>query len=79
MPEEHVKSAEKRATWAATAWRSPRTSTSLVIPTMVFVLIKALMLGGTNLVSHSTTAIKVVGGRTSIEVNLLSRILFGIS
>jgi hypothetical protein len=30
-------------------------------------------------VSRSTTANKVVCGRTSIEVNLLSRILFGIS
>jgi hypothetical protein len=32
-----------------------------------------------NPVSHSTTSNKVVWGRTSIEVNLLSRILFGIS
>jgi hypothetical protein len=32
-----------------------------------------------NPVSHSTTANKVVWGRTSIEVNLLSRILFRIS
>jgi hypothetical protein len=32
-----------------------------------------------NLVSHSTTANKVVWGRTSIEVNLLSRILLRIS
>jgi hypothetical protein len=32
-----------------------------------------------NLVSHSTTANKVVWGRTSTEVNLLSRILFRIS
>jgi hypothetical protein len=32
-----------------------------------------------NPVSHSPTAIKVVWGRTSIQVNLLSRILFGIS
>jgi hypothetical protein len=54
-------------------------STSLVIPTMVFVLIKASMLGGTSPVSHSTITNKVVWGRTSIEVNLLSRILFGIS
>jgi hypothetical protein len=54
-------------------------STLLVIPTMLFVLIKASMLGGTKLVCRSTTAIKVVWGRTSTEVNLLSRILFGIS
>jgi hypothetical protein len=32
-----------------------------------------------NPVAHSTTANKVVWGRTSTEVNLLSRILFGIS
>jgi hypothetical protein len=32
-----------------------------------------------NLISHSTTANKVVWGRTSTEVNLLSRILFKIS
>jgi hypothetical protein len=32
-----------------------------------------------NPVFHSTTANKVVWGRTSTEVNLLSRILFGIS
>jgi hypothetical protein len=56
-----------------------RTSTWLVIPTMVFILMKASVLGGTNPVFHSTTANKVVRGRTSIEVNLLSRILFGIS
>jgi hypothetical protein len=31
-----------------------------------------------NPVSHSTTANKVVWGRTSTEVNLLSRILFRI-
>jgi hypothetical protein len=51
----------------------------MVIPTMVFILIKASILGGTNLVSHSTTANMVVWGRTSTEVNLLSRILFRIS
>jgi hypothetical protein len=45
-----VKSVEKHATWASTARRSPRMSTSLVILTMVFVLIKASMLGGTNAV-----------------------------
>jgi hypothetical protein len=32
-----------------------------------------------NPVSHSTTANKVVWGRTSTQVNLLSNILFGIS
>jgi hypothetical protein len=32
-----------------------------------------------NLVSHSTTAKKVVWGRTSTKVNLLSRILLRIS
>jgi hypothetical protein len=32
-----------------------------------------------NPVSHSTTANKVVWGRTSTEINLLSRILFKIS
>jgi hypothetical protein len=45
---------------------------------MVFVLIKASMLVA-NLVSRSITANKVVWGRTSTEVNLLSRILFRIS
>jgi hypothetical protein len=54
-------------------------STSLVIPTMVLILIKASMLGGKNPVSRSTTTNKVVWGRTPIEVNLLSRILFRIS
>jgi hypothetical protein len=46
---------------------------------MVLVLIKVSMLGGTNLVSYSTTTNKVVWGKTPIEVNLLSRILFGVS
>jgi hypothetical protein len=45
---------------------------------MVFVLIKASLMGA-NSVSHSTTTNKVVWGRTSTQVNLLSRILFGIS
>jgi hypothetical protein len=53
-------------------------STSLVIATMVYVLIKASMLGGTNPVFRSTTVNMVVWGRTSTEVNLLSRILFRI-
>jgi hypothetical protein len=44
-----------------------------------FVLIKASMLGGTNPISRSTTANKVVWGRTLTEVNLLLRILFRIS
>jgi hypothetical protein len=52
----------------------------LTVPQDVnFVLIKASMLGGTNSVSYSTTANKVVWDRTSTEVNLLSRILFRIS
>jgi hypothetical protein len=46
---------------------------------MVFIQTKASMLGGTNPVSCSTTANQVVWGRTSIEVNLPSRILFRIS
>jgi hypothetical protein len=46
---------------------------------MIFILIKSSMQGGTNPVSRLTTANKVVWGRTSTEVNLLSRILFGIS
>jgi hypothetical protein len=54
-------------------------STSLVIPIIVFVLIKASMLGATSSVSCLTTTNKVVWGRTSTEVNLLSRILFRIS
>jgi hypothetical protein len=45
---------------------------------VVFVLIKASMLVA-NPVSRSITANKVVWGRTSTEVNLLSRILFRIS
>jgi hypothetical protein len=57
----------------------PRMSTLLVIPTMVFILIKASMFGGMNLVSRSTTANKVVWGKTSTEVNLLSRIVSEIS
>jgi hypothetical protein len=43
------------------------------------ILIKASMVGGTNPISRLTTANKVVWGRTSTEVNLLSRILFGVS
>jgi hypothetical protein len=45
---------------------------------MVFIPVMASMLGG-NPISCSTTANKVVWGRTSTEVNLLSRILFWIS
>jgi hypothetical protein len=56
----------------------PRMSTSLVIPTIVFILIKASMLGGTNPVSHSTTANRVVMGRISIEMSPLSEISLGI-
>jgi hypothetical protein len=54
-------------------------STLLVTPTMVFVIIKASILGGTSPVSLSTTTNKVVWSRTSTEVNLLSMILFRIS
>jgi hypothetical protein len=61
------------ATWALIARWPPRMSTSLAIPTMVFVLIKASMVGGRNPVSRLTTANKVVCGRTSTEVNLLMR------
>jgi hypothetical protein len=49
----------------------PRTSTSLIISIMVFILIKASMLGGTNLVSRSTIANKVVWGKTSKEMSPL--------
>jgi hypothetical protein len=52
--------------------------TSLVIPTMVFVLIKASMLGGTNPVFHSTTANRVVMGRISTKMCPLSKISSGI-
>jgi hypothetical protein len=45
---------------------------------MVFVLINASCWVA-NPVSRSTTANKVVWGRTSTQVNLLSRMLFGIS
>jgi hypothetical protein len=45
---------------------------------MVFVLLKASMLGDKPS-SRLTTANKVVCGRTSTEVNLLSRILFRIT
>jgi hypothetical protein len=45
---------------------------------MVFILIMTSLLGGKPN-SRSTTANEVVWGRTSTEVNLLSRILFGIS
>jgi hypothetical protein len=72
-----VKSPEKQATSASTARWSPRMSTSLVIPTMVFVLIKASMLGGTNPVSHSTTANWVVMGRISTEMSPLSKVSLG--
>jgi hypothetical protein len=48
-------------------------STLLVIPTMVFILTNASMLGGTNPVSYSTTANKVVWGRISIEMGLSQR------
>jgi hypothetical protein len=50
----------------------------MLTPTMVFVQIKAHCWVA-NLVSSSTTANKVVWGRTSIEVNLLLRIFLRIS
>jgi hypothetical protein len=53
-------------------------STSLVIPTMVFIVIKASMLGGTNLVSRLATANRVVMGRISTEMSPLSAISLGI-
>jgi hypothetical protein len=53
-------------------------STSLVIPTMGFILIKASMLGRTNPISHSTTANRVVMARISIELSPLSEISSGI-
>jgi hypothetical protein len=43
-----------------------------------FVLIKASMLGGTNPVSYSITANKVVMGRISTEMSPLSEISLGI-
>jgi hypothetical protein len=46
---------------------------------MVFVLIKASMLGETNPVSYSTTANMVVMGKISTEMRPLSEILVGIS
>jgi hypothetical protein len=54
-------------------------STSLVIPTMVFDLIKASMLGATNPVSHSTTTNRVVMGKISTEMSSLSEISIGHS
>jgi hypothetical protein len=60
-------------------WRwSPIISTSLVIPTMIFILIKASMLGGINPVSRSTTANRVVMGRISIKMSPLSEVSLGI-
>jgi hypothetical protein len=44
----------------------------------VFILIKASILGGTNLVSHSTTVNRVVMGRISIEMSPLLEIPSGI-
>jgi hypothetical protein len=59
-----VKSAEKHATWVLIARWSVRMLTLLVTLIMVIVLIKASMLGGISLVSHSTTASRVVVGKT---------------
>jgi hypothetical protein len=53
-------------------------STLLVIPTMVFVLIKASMLGGTNLGSYSITANQMVMGKILTEMSPLSEISSGI-
>jgi hypothetical protein len=50
-------------------------STLLVISTMVFVLIKASMLGGTIPVSRSTTANRVVLGRISTNMSPLRDII----
>jgi hypothetical protein len=67
----------EQATWASTARRSPRISTLLVISTMIFVLIKASMLGETSPVSRSTTANRVVMGRISTKMSPLSEISLG--
>jgi hypothetical protein len=56
----------------------PRMSTSLVIPTMVFILIKASMLGGTSPVSRSTTTNRMVMGRISTEMSPPSEISSGV-
>jgi hypothetical protein len=53
-------------------------STSLVIPTIVFMLIKTSMLDGTNPVFRLTTANRVVMDRISIEMSPLSEISLGI-
>jgi hypothetical protein len=45
---------------------------------MVFILIKASMLGGTNPVSCSTTAYGVVMGKISTKMSPLSKISLGI-
>jgi hypothetical protein len=45
---------------------------------MVFILIKASVLGGTNPVSHSITANRVVMGKISTEMSPLSEISSGI-
>jgi hypothetical protein len=57
---------------------APRMSTLLAIPTMVFILIKAAMVGGTSLVSCLTTANRMVMGRISIEMSPLIEISLGI-
>jgi hypothetical protein len=54
-------------------------SPSLVIPTMVFVLINASILGGTNPLSCSTTANRVVMVRISTEMSPLSEISLEMS
>jgi hypothetical protein len=57
---------------------APQMSTLLVIPTMLFVLIKASMLGGTNPVSSSTIANRVVMGKIPTEMSPLLEISLGI-
>jgi hypothetical protein len=68
----------KWLTWASTTRQSLKMSTLLVIPSMIFVLIKASMLGGTNPASLLTTTNRVVVGRISTEMSPLSEISSGI-
>jgi hypothetical protein len=68
----------KWVTWASTTRQSLKMSTLLVIPSMIFVLIKASMLGGTNPASRLTTANRVVMDKISTEMSPLSEISSGI-
>jgi hypothetical protein len=63
-----VKSVEKHATWVSIARRSVRMLTLLVTPMMVFIQIRASTLGGTSVVSHSTTASRDGNGQ-SFNIN----------